>query len=225
MVRTLLIALFSSTLLQADEALLSVRTLGLDGIEMPEWHIAVGEDKYAQLEWPDSQPAAAVMAQAGKELQLYTKAAGENGEPEYKAERKVTLPESATEILLLASAAGKEGEIKLTAVADNLTKAGFNDWLVINLSERMVNLRFGKDNDPIALEAGESGVYKIKGEPGKGAEALAEAKLKNGEMRTIFSTFWSASAKQRSLVLFQEKDGHPKVQRIIDFLPKAAASE
>ena len=132
---------------------------------------------------------------------------------------KVAIPEGVKEVLLLGSSGGEDDEVKVVAIPDLYNEAVFNDWLIINQSTRMVTLRFGKDNDAIELEAGGSGVYKIKGEPGKGGEVIAEAKIKDGSMRKIYSTYWSPSEKQRALILFTDDQGAVKVRRVIDFLP------
>jgi hypothetical protein len=44
--------------------------------------------------------------------------------------------------------------------------------------------------------------------------------MMKGEMRKIYSTFWSAPNTHRSLLLFYSKDDRVKIQRIIDFLPE-----
>lgn len=218
MVRTLLISLFTLALTHADDTL-SLRTLATDKGEMPTWHVQVSEDEYVKVEWPDSQPSAAIKIPTGKELQLCEQAADEEGEAKYKAAMKVAIPEGTKEVLLLGSAGGDDGAVKVVAIPDLYSQAKFNDWLVINQSTRMVTLRFGKDNDAIELEAGSSGIYKIEGEPGKGGEVVAEAKIKDGSMRKIYSTYWSPSEKQRALILFTDDRGAVKVRRVIDFLP------
>jgi len=215
---TALIILFTAFLAQANERPLSVRTLALGEVDMPAWYIEAGDKRYEQLEWPDGQPSAATMTQAGRDLILYSKETNQEGEPEFKLARKVAVPEAADEVLLLGWLTDNDGQAELLAIADDHRKANFNDWLVINRSDQAVTLRYGKGNDPISLESGEAKTYRIQGERNKGGEVIAEAMMK-GEMRKIYSTFWAASDKQRSLVLFHSKDGGVKVRRIIDFLP------
>jgi len=199
---------------------LSLRTLALDKGGMPEWHVQVADGKFEKLDWPASQPSAPIRVQADRELQLFSPGTDGEGSPEFKPVQKVAVPEGARELLLLGSPAPGEGQPELVAVTDNYLTAGFRDWLVINRSEQQVTLRFGKGHDPIELEAGESGIYRIEGEPDKGGEAVAQA-MTRGEVRKIYSTFWSASDKQRSLVLFTNHDGRVKLRRIIDHLPAA----
>ncbi len=213
--RILLITLFTALLAHANEMLLSVRTLAVEDGKIPEWYVAVGNQKFEPLKWSNKQPSAAIMAQADRELILYSK----EGEAEFKLAKKVAIPEAATEVLLLAWPIDNDEQAGLLAIADNFKKAKYNDWLVINRSDQAVTLRYGKDNDPISLESGETKTYQITGEIGKGGEVIAETMMK-GEMKKIYSTFWAASDKQRSLVLFYSKDDRTKVQRIIDFLPE-----
>jgi len=217
----LLVTLFAAAFGRADEASISVRTLAVEKGDMPEWHVALTGGQFGKLEWPDKQASAPVMVQAGSELALFSKAANAEGEEEFKLATKVAVPEGASELLLVGTAAVGDKPAAVSAIADNLTKAEFNDWLIINRSDLQVTLHFGKDNEPIKLEADEAGSYKVQGEVDKGGEVIAEALVK-GEWKKFYSTFWSASAKQRSLVLITGEDNRAKLRRIIDFLPQDA---
>jgi hypothetical protein len=219
MSRILLITLLTTLLGHANEMLMSVRTLAVEDGEMPVWYVAVENQKFEQLKWPANQPSAAIMAQAGGDLILYSKEVNQEGKAEFKLAKKVAIPEAAEELLLLGWPIKNDEKAGLIAIADNFKKAKFNDWLLINRSDQAVTLRYGKENDPISLESGESKTYQVKSEGSKGSEVIAETMMK-GEMRKIYSTFWSAPDKQRSLVLFYSKDDRVKIQRIIDFLPE-----
>lgn len=197
---------------------LHVRTLAVEKGEMPQWYVAVADEQFKELKWSANQPSIQIEVQAGSELQLFTKGEGEEGNADYKPVTKVAIPEGAKEVLLLAWPPAEEKEAELRAIADLFQKAEFNDWLVINQSDQPVILRHGKENDPIKLDAGESGIYKIGVKAGNGGEVVAQS-MRKGEMKTMYSTFWGAVAKQRSLVLFYTRDGRVKLRRIIDFLP------
>lgn len=212
----------------ADAVPLSLRTLALEEEKMPEWYVEVADGRFEKLTWPTSQPSAPLAAQAGRELILFAMAKQGDSEPQFQPARRVAVPEPGEELLLIATSgkgAGEEqAELKLTAVADKLRNATFSDWLVVNLGEQQVRLRYGEGAEPIELEAGESGIYRVKAVTDKGGATLAEA-MRRGEMKPIYSTFWSAPAGQRSLVLFYGEDGRTKLRRIIDFLPASAAAE
>lgn len=201
---------------QANGMQLSVRTLAVEEGDMPTWYVTTKDKNFEPLQWSSNQLSTAIMANADRELILYSKEDKQNGEPEFMLAKKVTIPEAADEVLLLGWPIEEDKQFEVLAIADDHRKANFNDWLVINRSDQAVTLRYGKENDPIQLEPGEAKAYRIKGEHDKGEELLAEAMVK-GELKKMYSTFWSAPNKQRSIVLFYSKDDRPKLRRIIDF--------
>lgn len=216
--QVLLFTLITAFFAQANERTLSVRTLATEKGEMPVWYVAVGEQQFKQLEWPTTQPSLAVSAQAGEELVLYLKEANQGGEPEFRLARRVAIPGTADEVLLLGWPVDNDEQAELLAIADNYKKAEFNDWLVINLSQQTVTLRYGTGNEPVSLESGGTKTYQITAERDKGGEVIAEAVIK-GKKKKIYSTFWAASEKQRFLILFYSKDDRIRLRRIVDFLP------
>ncbi len=213
----LLITLFTALLGHANEIRISVRTLAVEEGDMPTWYVALENQQFEELKWFAKQPSSTIVTQASQNLLLYSKEVNQKGEPEYKLASKVEIPEAAEEVILLGQPMNHEKQADVIAIADNYKKAKFNDWLVINRSDQAVTLRYGKENDPLNLESGETKAYQVKGERDKGGEVIAEA-LMNGEMKKIYSTFWAATDKQRSLILFYKKDDKVKVRRIIDFL-------
>ncbi len=216
---TALMALLSTVLLQADEAKLSVRTLALESFEVPEWFVAVDGEQHEALEWPTRQPSPAVMLKAGKELLLYSKQAGEGEEAGFVVVNKIAIPEGANEVLLLMSPPTEEGDPVITAIADTFAKATFNEWILINLSKQAVMFSYGKDNEPLEIDAGEGKVYAIDKALDKGAPVTASVMM-GDEMKKFYSTYWSAPADQRSLVLFYDDGDRVKLRKILDFLPK-----
>lgn len=216
--KSLLLMTFLTTLLgHANEHSVSIRAFALEEMEMPACFVAIGDNRFEQLKWPTRQPSPAIMVQAKGELPIYVREISPEGEPEFKLFRKVAIPEAADEVLLLGLGVGEDKQADILAIADNHKKAKFNDWLVINRSDLAVTFRFGEGNDPIQLAPGEVKPCQIQGERDKGGEVIAEA-MKKGNMKKIYSTFWSASDKQRSIVLFYSKDDAVKVLRMIDFL-------
>lgn len=211
MIRTLLISLVLACLSHANPTL-NIRCLLATGDEMPKWHIVTEEGKFQPLTWPSNQPTQALEIAGVQELTLYAEDVDEG----HKAVQTLVIPEGAEEVLLIATADGEEP--KVSVVADNLKQATYKDWLVINLSELEVNLSYGKDKEPVNLQAEEAKIYTIEGTAGESDEVIAQAKV-GDKMRKIYSTYWKASADQRALVIITSKDGRPKVKRITDFLP------
>lgn len=215
--RTVTAILCCATLAHASDTL-SLRTLALEGGEMPEWHVALDKETYQPLSWPHTQPSAAITVAGGKELQLFEKKTNQKGEVNYVVAKTVAVPKSAEEILLLSHLDEKDG-VQLTVISDTFKQAKHTDWLVINRSEFPITLRYGKDEEAIELGSGKAGIYSVQAKGKQGQEAVAQAKIK-GEYRTIYSTFWPATEGQRSLVLVYDKGNQTKVKRISDFLSK-----
>ncbi len=197
----------------AEEARLSIRTLAVEGGEIPAWHVAADGGTYQKLTWPVEQPSAAIVTTAGADLLLSAKADGE----EFKVEKKLAVPQGADQCLLVAWPIDGEEKVGVMLVADPLKTAKQNDWLLINTSKHEVTLSYGSEGDPIRLEPGEAKAYQVAGEQDKGSAVIARMKLK-GEMKTIYSTYWSAPENQRSLIVFYDSDGRVRVHRIIDEL-------
>ena len=213
----ILIMLLTAWLGHAKGQSLSLRTLALEGAEMPACFVAVGKDRFEELKWPTKQQSQPITVQAKGELAIYSRDMDPNGTPQFKIIRNVKIPEAVDEILLLGVAGRDDGQADFIAVPDNHRKADFNDWVFINLSSKDVSFRYGRDEEPLKLSAGEFKLQAIKGGSDKGSEVIAEAMIK-GEMKKIYSTFWSAQSKQRSLVLFLDKEDAVKVLRIVDHL-------
>jgi hypothetical protein len=214
----LLFTLTTAFLAHANERILSIRTLAAEKSDMPVWYVAVGDQQFEQLEWTTTQPSTQITSRADRDLSLYSKETNQEGEPEFKVARKVTIPEAADEVLLLGWLTNKGEQAEVLAIADDYKKAKFNDWLVINRSDHTVTLRYGEGNESISLEPGETKPYRIMGERDKGGEVIAEAIIKDTK-RKIYSTFWGAADKQRTLVLFFSKDDGVGLRKVIDFLP------
>lgn len=221
----LLISLLAALLVHGNEKPLSVRALLIEKSDLPDWYLKVNNQKFEPIQWSIRQPSFAMITQADQELNVYSKKVDQNGKPEFILAKKVAIPEETDEIILLGWLTDNDEEAEnaedanLLAVADNSKNAKFNEWLVINCSDQEVIFRYGKENDAINVESSDAKFYSIKGEPGKGGEVIAEATIK-GEMRKIYSTFWSAPDEQRSIIIFYTQDDRPKLRRIIDFLKR-----
>ena len=220
----LLAALLTALPGHAEPKPLSIRSLAVLDDTLPKWHVATADGRYEPLNWSAKQASPPIHTQADGQLILFAKETDKEGQTEYKEARKVQLPEAADEVLLLGWPVDNDEKAELLALADDISHAKFNDWLLINRSGQRVSLRYGSDNETVEVGPGESKSIQIKAEPGKGGELIAQVEH-NGEMRTMYSTYWAAQEKQRSLVLFYTKDSRVRLQRIIDFLPVAEARQ
>jgi hypothetical protein len=198
----------------------NLRTLALQSGEMPEWYVEAVQEKSAgkteltELAWSSKQPSASITVTVEEQLFIYSKAVDERGNEAPRLVRRVTLPEGASEVLLVALIAD-DSRIGLRAVTDTFMEAGFNDWMVINLARQGVALRFGKDSKPIIVNPGGIEKYTIPAESGTGIQLLAKAQL-HGELKTIYSTYWPVFGGQRSIVIFFNLGDRIRARRVID---------
>lgn len=220
MVRAFLVVLFTTCLGDAEEIRLSIRTLAVGNGAMPIWHLAADKDTFAELQWSVEQPSDSVTITTGRELLLYSKEIVADGKEEYKVARKLAIPETAKEILLVGWPVEGEQKAELMVVADNLKKAGSHDWLAINTSKQVVTLRFGVNVDALQLESMEAKPYHVHLEPKQGSAVQAQMRVRD-KWRTIYSTYWAAPDKQRSLVLFYDNGKRVKLHRVVDVFESA----
>lgn len=219
-----LISIFLSVLLtacfgHAAEGQLSVRTLAVEDMELPNWYLATGTDTYEELKWPVEQPTPPILSTAGQELLLFSKETNAEGQVEYKVSKKLTIPTDATELLVVAWPDDGDEKFGLMVVEDKLKQAKSNDWLVINTSKHLVTLRYGTNSDAIQLEPLEAKPFKIDSAEGKGGASIAQMMLE-GELKTFYSTYWGVPEKQRSIVLFYNNDSRVKLRKVtIPLLP------
>lgn len=215
MARMLLIFLMVSMQGHTQENLLSVRTLALKGGDMPKWYVGVEANKLVELPWSSKQPSVSIVARAGRELPIYSQEPNDKGELEFKIVKKVPIPGGASEVLLLGWSEPEIEKVGLIAIEDNFKKAAFNDWMLINITKQPVAFRCGRQSRPIKVSAGKTETYRIKAENDKGAELIAQAMI-DGEMKTVFSTYWPVFGGQRAIVIFYNVGERIRVRRIVD---------
>lgn len=214
----LLTTLFTAHLGHAEQDRLSVRTLAVDKSDIPAWYVATEGEGYTELTWPVTQPSSAIVSTAGKDLLLFSKETNAEGVVEFTVARKLTIPEATDEVMVVAWPDDGDEKIGLLAVADDLSQAKSNHWIVINASKHKVTLRYGTKTDAIQLEPREAKPYRIDSDQGQGSAVLAQMIVKD-EWKDIYSTYWAAPEKQRSLALFYNKNERAALRRVIDPLP------
>lgn len=199
----------------AQESSVSVRTLQLASGELPELSVrVVGEKEPVKLAWLTTQPTEPlqVLLEEGK-LKLFRYSPGEDGKMAVDDVRVIPLPAAAAEVLLLGWA-GEEKD-SYVAIKDHFLRAGFDDWIAINISPNPVAVKAGSKSDPVRVDPGKSVIFRPRIEQGKGVEMIAMAPHK-GKPKTFLSTYWPAFAGQRTMIVFYQDGERMRAKRIGD---------
>lgn len=213
----LLTALSATLLGHSEEDRLRIRTIAVDDWEMPKWHIVSDAGTYVELNWPTGQPTSTILVSKSRELCLFSKTTKNTDEAVFTVTRKLGIPEGMDEVLLVAWPDQGDGKAGIMVVRDGLRKSRYDEWLFINTSSLMVDFQYGSHAETIQLEPLGARTCRINPEQGHGCSVVAKAKVKD-DWKTVYSTYWAAPEKQRSIILFSNKDNRVKVRRIIDFL-------
>jgi len=204
----------------AQNPSVSVRTLQLAAGELPDsWVMVAGEKQPVKLTWLTTQPTEPLRVMLGEgKLKLFRYSVGEDGKMVVDDVSVISLPEAATEVLLLGWTS--DGKGKYVAIKDHFLQAKFDDWIAINTSPKPVVVRAGRTSNPVRVEPAKSVVFKPKIEEGKGVEMTAQA-LHKGKPKTFLSTCWPAFAGQRTMIVFFDDGERMRAKRIGDrFLRK-----
>lgn len=220
MITRLLPALLLTVLPVAAQQM-NVRTLALRGGEFPQSFLK-SKSEFVPLRFSEIQPSPAVKVQQESPLQIYQLSETEDGKQEYAVAAQVAVPAGSADLLLIGIADGDEA--RFVAFKDNISSAGAKDWVLINGTSEPILLQVGEDNEPIGIPAGQSRLAEIEAEDGKGAAAVARAKV-NDEVKVIYSTYWPVFADKRGVVLFIEDQGKIRVKRISDSLQGDGTAE
>jgi len=200
----------------AQNSVLSLRTILLDGSKMPESYIRVVDEDGISLEkvpWPDTQPSEPLRVMHDGTLKLLRSSKDPDGKEVLEVLREIKLPGSAEEVLLLGTS--DSGEDHYVAIEDIFLKAKFNDWLAVNSGPQPVILMVGDKGKPIKVEAESSRIFRPQIEELTGVKIIAQAEYR-GEMRTFLSTYWPAFSKQRTMVIFFRDGERMRGRRISD---------
>ena len=197
-----------------SESAVSVRTLAVGGDPMPELFIQTREG-YVPLIFSPVQPGHVGTVTAARTLPVFRKS--DSSDAGFEVLQHLKLPREAKGILVLGWKS-KEST-KLVAVSDELSKAGYSDWLMINASSRAIAFKAGDVAKPLLLKAGVSCTHRVAAEKGEGVAVSAGALLK-GRSRVFYSTFWPAFSDKRNVVVFVDDGERILVKRISDELPR-----
>ncbi len=216
----------SCTTLSGNTLGIRALAVGQAGIEKPRY-VKVG-NSYQSLTFHQRQPGQLITTESSLSLPIYEKIKKEGEPPSYKISEKVTIPEGAKTVLILAF--NRNGKCKFRAVEDKLLDASYNEWLLINTTSKPIDFQLGTDEKSLRIDKNDEKFCRVNVPPGGSATALGRAEW-NGKMKTFYSTYWPIRAGERSIVIFVEIKPKIAVKRIGDALlkpkpkPKADADE
>lgn len=201
----------------AQQGTLAVRSLALDaGGELPEVHL-MGQNGHVPLEFSAVQPSASINAMTANPLPIYKKENDDAGNEAWIIAHRVNIPSGVNRILLLGWRSGDA--TRYIAIEDNFTNARFDDWLLINASNRPVALAVGEDARPVGIRPGSSIRHRFNVRHGQGTAVTALTPVE--DKPTIFySTYWPVRQDSRAVVLFAEDGDRILVRRISDRLAR-----
>lgn len=201
--------------LAAQSAKLSIRTLSLYPVKMPELYTPEGKT-LIPLTFTDVQPSTPMRVNRLDGLPIYTTPVV----PEGKAAPPFTikLPGAASDILLLAWL-GPEGKPQFLAIPDPSATARQKDWMVINSTANNVALQIGANTKPTPVKAGSHQVIEVTAPVNTGA-AVTIATPRDDTWQTFYSTYWPVFADKRCLILILQDGEKMRVKQIFEDLPK-----
>ena len=200
---------------QANNPTVGVRALVIgDASAMPERYLSTKKG-YEILKFTNAQPSELIHADRTEKLPLFAKIPAGSEKDSYQAVQEVSLPAAAKNVLLLFWK-GSES-LNCFAVNDNILEANYNNWLMINTTEKPIGFLIGRGEEPFFIKP--NGILKcrITSKHGGGVEVEGRAKW-DGRIKTFYSTYWPIREGERSIVIFLRKGGRIKVKKISDYL-------
>ncbi len=202
----------------AQSSKLSIRTLSLYPVPMPELYTPDGKE-LVPLKFTDIQPSEPLKVDRLKGLPIYTSPVIPEGKapPPYL----VKLPGTASSILLLGWL-GPEETPQFLAIPDPSATARRSDWMVINSTKNNVALQIGINTKPMPIKAGSHQTIEVNVPVNTGA-GVTMATLHKEKWKTFYSTYWPIYADKRCLILIVQDGPKMRVKQIFEDLPKPAA--
>jgi len=207
-----LMALVVSCVFSSAASALELRTLVLDSEKMPELFVK-GKKGQVALRFSSAVPSPVVWVDGSNGVTLYKKKITDGGGESYKVAYQLKKPEGAKGVLLLAWTT--KGEQKFLPISDEYLNAKANEWLFINTCAESVAFRIGENAKPFVIKPRKMEVFKCSVKSNQGASVLAKASV-DGEVRTIYSTYWPIYNGRRFLIIITKQGRKIKVNPIFD---------
>ncbi len=204
--------------LVANPAKLSLRTLSLFPVSMPELHSLTGEGlvklNFSHIE--PSKPIPVNRLEGG--LPIYNgPTLPEDGIPPYL----VKLPVDAKDILLIAWM-GEGNKPQFLAFPDNSATAGRKDWMVINATTNHIAMQVGKENKPMPVKAGSQQSIYVDVPSNKGSAVTIAAMLEDS-WKPFYTNYWAIYEDKRCLIVIIQNGEKMTVRQIFEDVVKPPA--
>jgi hypothetical protein len=211
--------LFLNLPLAAEPTKLSLRTLSLVPVEMPEFHTLAGNGlvplKFSHIE--PSKPALVDRLEGG--LPIYTgPTVPEDGSP---PPHLVKLPGEAKSILLIAWM-GEGNKPQFLAFPDDTATAGRKDWMVINATSKHIAMQIGKDSKPLSVKAGSQQGIRVD-VPANVGSAVTIAAMLEDSWKPFYTNYWAIYEDKRCLILIVQNGEKMTVRQIFEDIAKNSA--
>jgi len=213
---TLTLLLFLHLPLAAEQAKLSLRTLSLLPVEMPELHALAGNDlvplSFSHIE--PSKPALVDRLEGG--LPIYTgTTVPEDGSP---PPHLVKLPGATRDVLLIAWM-GEGNKPRFLAFPDDTATAGRKDWMVFNTTSKHIAMQIGADSKPVAVKAGTQQGIRVDVPTNKGSAVTIAAMLEDS-WKPFYTTYWAIYEDKRCLIVIVQDGEKMTVRQIFEDIAK-----
>lgn len=217
--RTISFLLFLAGLalpLRGQEEKMSVRTLAITPGEFPEiW--AMDASKAVKVEFSDIQPSEGLQVNRGASLALFQGGLDEKGKPKDAAPVTVKVPGTGNVLLLGWIQAGKP---KFLALPDATVSGKFNQWLVVNMTQKNVGIQVGTPPKSTSFAPVSSKVLDVDHPAGKGIPIVMASK-EDKTWNKFFSTYWPVHDDKRCLVLLVQIGDKIEARQIFEDLSRA----
>lgn len=213
--------LFSASLAFSQTGKIDFRTLGLANSKMPElWAVEAG--KAVPLAFSSAQPSAPLKADKTNPLKIFMGPLDDKGKPMDTSPILVNLP-AASSILLLGWM--EDEKPAFLAIEDAFATAKYDDWLVINHSNRPLTVQVGDTSPAFPLEANSHKTFKCTSPVSGGAAATVSTKQDDGSLKKVYSSFLPIFTDQRGMIVVTQVGERVRVKYIADQITRKQDSK
>ncbi|NQX02329.1 hypothetical protein HQ447_16850 [bacterium] len=212
-----LILILSSGIALSQAEKIHFRTLALVESKFPEfWAIESG--KAVPILFPSAQPSAAVTADRTSPFGIFRGPLDDKGKPVDTTPLPVSLPASASILLLGWMNGEKPGFL---AIEDPFATMKHDDWLVINSSNSQLAIQIGETAKPVPVKANGHQTIKSSAPSGTGAAVTIASQQADGKWKAVYTSYWPIYDDKRGLVLVVQNGARLNVNYISDTIAPA----